>query len=117
MKARVFVALFCVGGWLAEPRRTRDVRTTQGYTRGYFAPQPPHYAFLGIPYAAVRTRFKVSIVNWSRARWTKSFIIKQLHLNSRGTKLRSGRSDGWQSSHSFPNWSYSEPLTIDIDCQ
>ncbi|KAG7297717.1 hypothetical protein JYU34_018434 [Plutella xylostella] len=42
-------------------RRSRDVSTTQGLVRGYWHPEPPHYQFLGIPYAAPPTgedRFK-----------------------------------------------------------
>lgn len=41
----------------------KDVMTTQGTVRGYYAPHPRHCAFLGIPYARPPTRydrFKVS---------------------------------------------------------
>ncbi|CAH2094936.1 unnamed protein product [Euphydryas editha] len=35
----------------------RDVMTTQGTVRGYYAPHPRHYVFLGIPYARPPTRY------------------------------------------------------------
>lgn len=62
MRARflvVFIWVVCAGP--VEPRRARDVKSTQGYARGYYAPHPPHYAYLGLPYAAVRSRFKVRV--------------------------------------------------------
>ncbi|XP_050354401.1 esterase FE4-like [Nymphalis io] len=31
--------------------------TTQGIVRGYYAPHPPHYTYLGIPYARPPTRY------------------------------------------------------------
>ncbi|XP_047537139.1 esterase FE4-like [Vanessa atalanta] len=37
--------------------RYRDVMTTQGIVRGYYAPHPPHYTYLGIPYARPPTRY------------------------------------------------------------
>ncbi|XP_068619346.1 juvenile hormone esterase-like [Battus philenor] len=44
--------------WPSRPakRPYRDVLTTQGRVRGYFFPGPPHYAFLGVPYARPPTR-------------------------------------------------------------
>ncbi|XP_072929541.1 juvenile hormone esterase-like, partial [Epargyreus clarus] len=61
----VLVHLLIVSGVVARtPRgplaRHRDVVTTQGKARGYFAPRPPHYAYLGLPYARPPThaRFK-----------------------------------------------------------
>ncbi|CAG9565792.1 unnamed protein product [Danaus chrysippus] len=35
----------------------RVVVTTQGSVRGYFAPHPPHYSYLGLPYARPPTRY------------------------------------------------------------
>ncbi|XP_061721407.1 juvenile hormone esterase-like [Cydia pomonella] len=40
-----------------------DVATNSGVVRGYLVPRPPHYAFLGLPYArppAVQARFKAA---------------------------------------------------------
>ncbi|KAJ8714300.1 hypothetical protein PYW08_007920 [Mythimna loreyi] len=38
------------------PRAHRDVTTTQGHARGYLAPDPPHFAYFGLPYARPPTR-------------------------------------------------------------
>ncbi|CAH2044901.1 unnamed protein product, partial [Iphiclides podalirius] len=38
-------------------RPHRDVVTTQGRVRGYLFPSPPHYAYLGVPYARPPTRY------------------------------------------------------------
>ncbi|CAK1583914.1 unnamed protein product [Parnassius mnemosyne] len=42
---------------LQSVRPHRDVVTTQGLVRGYLFPNPPHYAFLGVPYARPPTRY------------------------------------------------------------
>lgn len=64
METRVIVALVCAaaaGAWRVPEGRSRDVWGSQGRARGYYDPDPPHYAYLGLPYAAVRTRFKVHL--------------------------------------------------------
>ncbi|XP_047537141.1 juvenile hormone esterase-like [Vanessa atalanta] len=46
--------------------------TTQGIVRGYYAPHPPHYTYLGIPYARPHTRydrFKSSVVAERDSSW------------------------------------------------
>ncbi|PZC76776.1 hypothetical protein B5X24_HaOG200127 [Helicoverpa armigera] len=40
----------------AEPRPHRDVPSSQGVVRGYLTPQPPHFAYYGLPYASPPTR-------------------------------------------------------------
>lgn len=57
----VVLGLLAKGEARGEPHR--DVGTTQGAARGYLGARPPHFAFLGLPYAApptLRDRFKVS---------------------------------------------------------
>ncbi|XP_059047619.1 juvenile hormone esterase-like [Achroia grisella] len=51
----------------------RDVGTTQGVVRGYLTPDPPHYAFLGLPYSRPPTRYDRFKAPKSPPRWDGIF--------------------------------------------
>ncbi|XP_052756700.1 esterase E4-like [Galleria mellonella] len=54
-------------------RAHRDVGTTQGVVRGYLNPEPPHYAFLGLPYGGPPTRYDRFKAPKPPARWDGIF--------------------------------------------
>ncbi|OWR40859.1 carboxylesterase precursor [Danaus plexippus plexippus] len=57
--------------------RHRVVVTTQGSVRGYFAPRPPHYSYLGLPYARPPTHYDRFKAPEPPPRW--SGIFEAIH--------------------------------------